>query len=317
MKARNIAAVSVVALLAGCQMAARNVKPPPLDSEGELWVYLQELPPQAERLKFSLESIAATRADGQEFPLALALADISGKDDRRQRVLASGRLPPGEYTGLSLRVKKATLESGGGGPAREPPRTHRAGAGGPGLLDRASPGPRDDARPPVRPIARQGVRVPALLRGGRPPAAARRADGIRHRHRLRHRDGLRQEDPPGGCGARRRARSPRTLRWTGSRGGSSWRSPVGTRWPPTTSSAGTSWGAPGSSPATAPRNWRSPPTGARSWSRTPAATRWPSWTRWRSSRSGGPGRASSPPRFSWTGRAGAPTPSTRVRATSR
>ena len=102
--------------------------------------------------------------------------------------------------------------SGGGGPAREPPRTHRAGEGGPGLLDRASPGPRDDARPPVRPIARQGVRVPALLRGGRPPAATRRADGFRHRHRRRYRDGLRQEDPPGGCGARRRARSPRTLR---------------------------------------------------------------------------------------------------------
>ncbi len=116
MKARNIAAVSIVALLAGCQMTARNVKAPPLDSEGELWVYLQELPPQAERLKFSLESIAATRADGQEFPLGLVLADISGKGDRRQRVLASGRLPPGEYTGLSLRVKKATLDPEEGGP---------------------------------------------------------------------------------------------------------------------------------------------------------------------------------------------------------
>ena len=115
MKARNIAAVSVVALLAGCQMAARSVKPPPLDAEGELRVYLQELPPEADRLRFSLETLAATRSDGQEFPLTLALAELSGKDDRRQRVLASGRLPPGEYTGLSLRVKKATLDPEEGG----------------------------------------------------------------------------------------------------------------------------------------------------------------------------------------------------------
>ena len=116
MKARNIAAVTVVALLAGCQMTARSVKPPPLDAEGELRVYLQELPPQADRLRFSLETLSATRSDGQEFPLSIALAELSGKDDRRQRVLASGRLPPGEYTGLSLRVKKATLDPEEGGP---------------------------------------------------------------------------------------------------------------------------------------------------------------------------------------------------------
>ena len=116
MSARNITVVSVLALLAGCQMAARNVKPPPLDAEGELRVYLQEMPPQSERLKFSLEGLAATRSDGQEFPLTTALSDVSGKDDRRQRVLASGRLPPGEYTGLSIRVKKATLESEDGAP---------------------------------------------------------------------------------------------------------------------------------------------------------------------------------------------------------
>ena len=115
MKTWRASAVSVAALLAGCQMAARSVKPPPLDAEGEVWVYLQELPSQAERLEFSLESLAATRADGQEFPLRLALAEVSGKDERRQRLLATGRLPPGEYTGLSLRVKKATLAGDDGG----------------------------------------------------------------------------------------------------------------------------------------------------------------------------------------------------------
>jgi YVTN family beta-propeller protein len=115
MKARNIAAVSVLALLAGCQMAARSVKAPPLDSEGEVWVYLQELPPQAERLWFSVDSLVASRADGQEFPLSLSFSEVSGKGERRQRFLATGRLPPGEYTGLAVRVGKATLAAEAGG----------------------------------------------------------------------------------------------------------------------------------------------------------------------------------------------------------
>jgi len=115
MRIGSIAAVSVLAVVAGCQMAAHSVKPAPLDSEGEVWVYLQELPPQADRLGFSLDSVVATRGDGQEFPLALSLPEVSGKDDRRQRLLASGRVPPGEYSGLSIRVKKATLEAEEGG----------------------------------------------------------------------------------------------------------------------------------------------------------------------------------------------------------
>lgn len=110
MKARLSAALSILSLLAACQMAARTVKAPPLDTEGELWVYLQELPTQAERLRFSVEVVTAIRGDGQEFPLGLSLAEVSGKDDRRQRLLASGRLPPGEYTAVALRVKKAVLE---------------------------------------------------------------------------------------------------------------------------------------------------------------------------------------------------------------
>jgi YVTN family beta-propeller protein len=109
MKTLKIAAVSAVVLLAGCQMAARTVKPPPLDAEGEVVVYLEALPSQAERLNFSVEGLAATRLDGQEFPLVLSITEVSGTGDRRQRFLASGRLPPGQYTGLSLKMGKAAL----------------------------------------------------------------------------------------------------------------------------------------------------------------------------------------------------------------
>jgi YVTN family beta-propeller protein len=108
---------TVVTLVTGCQMAARTVKQPRLDSEAELRVYLDELPRQAERLQFSLESVTASRADGQEVPLQLLLPEVSGKDERRQRLLASGRIPPGEYAGLAFRVKKATLVGDDGAPA--------------------------------------------------------------------------------------------------------------------------------------------------------------------------------------------------------
>ena len=116
MRARYILAVLVLAALSACQMAARSVKPPPLDAEGEAWLYLQALPPAAERLEFGLEALVAVRGDGQEFPLSLTLPEISGKVDRRQRLLATGRLPPGEYLGVSVRVKRATLASGDGSP---------------------------------------------------------------------------------------------------------------------------------------------------------------------------------------------------------
>ena len=103
------AAVLIVPLLAACQMTARQVKLAPLETEGEAWVYLQALPEQAARLEFTVESLSAVRADGSEIPLQVGMADVSGKEAHRQRLLASGRIPTGDYTGLSLRVKKAAL----------------------------------------------------------------------------------------------------------------------------------------------------------------------------------------------------------------
>jgi hypothetical protein len=115
MRTRRLAAASTLLVLAaGCQMAARNVKPAPLDAEGEIYVYLEALPPQADRLQFTVEALVATRSDGQEFPLTIRLPDVAGKEATRQRLLASGRVPPGEYTGVTLRVGKGSLSSSDG-----------------------------------------------------------------------------------------------------------------------------------------------------------------------------------------------------------
>jgi YVTN family beta-propeller protein len=106
--------VLLAVTLAGCQMATRTVKPAPLEQEGELWVYLQPLPGQAERLEFTIESLVARSADGAETPLTLVLADVTGANASRQRLFARGRLPRGDYAGLSLRVKRAVLGAEGG-----------------------------------------------------------------------------------------------------------------------------------------------------------------------------------------------------------
>lgn len=118
MRTRVTAVLGIAMLLVACQMATRTVKPTPLDSEGEVWVYLEPLPARAVRLRFSVAAVAATRADGSEVPLELVTAEASGADTPRQVLLARGRIPAGDYAGLSIRVAKATLAADEGPPAR-------------------------------------------------------------------------------------------------------------------------------------------------------------------------------------------------------
>ena len=102
-----IVAVSAL-LLSGCAAAPLLVKPA-LEEEGEVYVYFQPLPREAERLKFTLDHLFLVSGDGREFPLSLSLDDFNSDSARRQRFVAAGRVPPGRYRGLSCGVKKAAL----------------------------------------------------------------------------------------------------------------------------------------------------------------------------------------------------------------
>ena len=95
----------------GCQATLSGLRPPLVD-EGEIYLYLQPYPQEAERLRFSIEGISAVGADGREFPFEISLREIKASSVRRQRLLASGRVPPGSYVGLSVKVKKAILKVG-------------------------------------------------------------------------------------------------------------------------------------------------------------------------------------------------------------
>jgi YVTN family beta-propeller protein len=110
---RERAIAAILPVLAGCQAALTSVRPA-LDQEGEVYVYLQPLPSEATRLEVSVGLVEARRADGVAFPLAVPPADRDRPDPRGQRLLAWGRLPPGSYSGLSVRFRSATLDHADG-----------------------------------------------------------------------------------------------------------------------------------------------------------------------------------------------------------
>jgi DNA-binding beta-propeller fold protein YncE len=100
-------------LLAGCRTLAPARGGGPLGEEGSLYLYVQPFPEQAERLALALASVAVIRADGTTAPLELAVSDLSGRDTTRQRLLARGRLQAGDYAGLLIQVRSATLARNG------------------------------------------------------------------------------------------------------------------------------------------------------------------------------------------------------------
>ena len=102
-------ALCLFLVLYGCQATISSLRPP-LEEEGEVYLYLQPYPQEAERLRFSIEGISAVSVDGREFPFEISLREIKASDVRRQRLLASCRVPPGSYIGLSFKVKKAILK---------------------------------------------------------------------------------------------------------------------------------------------------------------------------------------------------------------
>jgi YVTN family beta-propeller protein len=96
----------LVFLCSGCQTVQTILKPV-LTQEGEVYVYMQPLPQEADGLRFSLEEISAVRSDGTEVPLSLSMKDFKGGGKQRQRFVASGSLLPGAYTGLNIKGGKA------------------------------------------------------------------------------------------------------------------------------------------------------------------------------------------------------------------
>jgi YVTN family beta-propeller protein len=103
-------AAVVLAILAACHPRVRAPAPvEPLAQEGEVFLYLQPLPDDAERLSFSVGGVEAARADGAQTALEVSLSEVTAAAARGPRLVAWGRLPPGPYGGLLVRFTRATL----------------------------------------------------------------------------------------------------------------------------------------------------------------------------------------------------------------
>jgi YVTN family beta-propeller protein len=98
----------VMMLLSGCVAPPSTLKPL-LENDGEVDLFLQPFPQESERLKFTIDRLALVGSDGKEFPLSLAMTEFTGSAPQRQRFLAAGRVPPGQYRGISCRVVKASI----------------------------------------------------------------------------------------------------------------------------------------------------------------------------------------------------------------
>jgi DNA-binding beta-propeller fold protein YncE len=114
MRTRSVLAWFLVAAsaCATAQRAAPRVRPL-RGAEGEVIVYLQPLPRELERVSFRIESVALRRQDGGEVPLVIEHQAVSAADAGAQRRLAWGRVPPGDYVGLLVKVGSATLARDG------------------------------------------------------------------------------------------------------------------------------------------------------------------------------------------------------------
>jgi YVTN family beta-propeller protein len=98
----------LLTILTGCQQRLSVVRTP-LEDEGEVYVYLKPMPQEADKLRFTLEEVNAVKDDGTETPLTVHIGELKGSEIKGQRLLLSGRLRPGQYTGFSIRAGKAFM----------------------------------------------------------------------------------------------------------------------------------------------------------------------------------------------------------------
>jgi YVTN family beta-propeller protein len=110
MGTRSLAILGLLELLAAGCAPMPPAYQPVSRTEGVLRVYLQPLPQEVHRLRFSIAEILAVRSDGGTIPLRQAFSELNGKGlIGLQKRLAWAPLPPGLYRGISLRVGAASL----------------------------------------------------------------------------------------------------------------------------------------------------------------------------------------------------------------
>ena len=102
---------AVVLSICGCATVSRAPRAePPLQDEGQVYVYLAPFPFESRRLAFTVDAVAAVGPGGDPVPLTVRLQSVSAAEQGgNERMLAFGRLPRGGYGGLQLKASNARL----------------------------------------------------------------------------------------------------------------------------------------------------------------------------------------------------------------
>ncbi|GAO02333.1 hypothetical protein [Anaeromyxobacter sp. PSR-1] len=97
----------------GCSaVRARSANPGPLGADGDLYVYLQPVGREVEDVTFGVTGVEVLGpGEGGAQPMRVALSEVGREGRGRQRLLAHGRLPAGNYAGLRIHVGRARLET--------------------------------------------------------------------------------------------------------------------------------------------------------------------------------------------------------------
>lgn len=98
-------------LLCSCSVAPLK-ESAPVDPGATLHLYLQPMPQEAHRLSLTVSGLSARTADGRDIPLLIGSWVLNpGERIGRQTRLLQQKLPVGEYSGLSLELASATLQT--------------------------------------------------------------------------------------------------------------------------------------------------------------------------------------------------------------
>lgn len=108
------AALGLIALAFSACSAHRGPETDAPAGAAAVYVYVDALPAEAERLQIELAGVRVVREDGTATPLELALPSLAGSPPRRQRLLAFGFVAAGAYRGLAIDVASATLRGENG-----------------------------------------------------------------------------------------------------------------------------------------------------------------------------------------------------------
>lgn len=110
-RVKNILALLLSFSFMACTPQALPYEKEPLTDRGEVLLYLQPMPKEAEKFRFTVEDISLVPDDGADIALSMSFAALKGSDlVGVQKLLASGILPHGTYRGIRVQISSAHLQ---------------------------------------------------------------------------------------------------------------------------------------------------------------------------------------------------------------